>query len=51
MGTPISPYDLQIAAIAYVQNQKIHHQQGTAIAMLEKIDHNDDPPQLYKLSP
>jgi putative transposase len=38
-------------AIAYVQNQKIHHQEGSAIAMLEQIDHNDDPPKPYKLSP
>jgi putative transposase len=32
-------------AIAYVQNQKIHHQQNTTIAMLERIDDNDDPPK------
>jgi putative transposase len=38
-------------AIAYVQNQKIHHQQNTAIASLEQIDHNDDPPKPHKLSP
>lgn len=35
-------------AIAYVQNQKIHHQQGTAIAMLEQTDRNDDPPKPHK---
>ena len=35
-------------AIAYVQNQKIHHQQNTAIASLEKIDHNDNPPKSYR---
>ncbi|GAB4539155.1 MAG: IS200/IS605-like element ISDra9 family transposase [Pleurocapsa sp.] len=34
-------------AIAYVQNQKIHHRQNTTISMLEKIDHNDDAPQPY----
>jgi putative transposase len=37
-------------AIAYVQNQKIHHQQNTTISMLEKIDHNDDAPQPYNSS-
>ena len=37
-------------AIAYVENQKIHHQQNTTISMLERIDHNNDPPQKYKLS-
>ncbi len=36
--------------IAYVENQKIHHQQNTTISMLERIDHNNDPPQIYKLS-
>ena len=35
-------------AIAYVENQKIHHQQNTTISMLERIDHNNDPPQKYK---
>lgn len=35
-------------AIAYVENQKIHHQQNTTIAMLERIDHNNDPPQKHK---
>jgi putative transposase len=35
-------------AIAYVQNQKIHHQQNTAIALLEQIDDNDDPPKPHK---
>ncbi|BAU66394.1 Transposase IS200-like protein [Stanieria sp. NIES-3757] len=34
-------------AIAYVQNQKIHHQQNTVISLLEQIDHNDDPPKPY----
>jgi putative transposase len=38
-------------AIAYVQNQKIHHQEGTAIAILEQTDHNDDPPKPHKRSP
>ena len=37
-------------AIAYVQNQKIHHQQNTTISMLERVDRNNDPPQKYKLS-
>ena len=37
-------------AIAYVENQKIHHRQNTTISMLERIDHNNDPPQKYKLS-
>ena len=37
-------------AIAYVQNQKIHHQQNTTISMLERIDHNNDPPSKYKSS-
>ena len=32
-------------AIAYVENQKIHHQQNITISMLERIDHNNDPPQ------
>ncbi|MEM8778128.1 MAG: IS200/IS605 family transposase [Cyanobacteria bacterium P01_G01_bin.49] len=36
-------------AIAYVENQKIHHQQNTTIVMLEYIDHNNNPPQQYKL--
>ncbi|MGL5878594.1 MAG: IS200/IS605 family transposase [Xenococcaceae cyanobacterium] len=35
-------------AIAYVQNQKIHHRQNTAIALLEQIDDNDNPPKPYK---
>ncbi|MEY2831155.1 MAG: hypothetical protein RLZZ574_413, partial [Cyanobacteriota bacterium] len=35
-------------AIAYVQNQKIHHRQNTAIAMLEQTDRNDDPPKPHK---
>ncbi|MGL5871514.1 MAG: IS200/IS605 family transposase [Xenococcaceae cyanobacterium] len=35
-------------AIAYVRHQKIHHQQNTAIAMLEQIDRNDDPPKPHK---
>lgn len=35
-------------ATAYVQNQKIHHQQGTAISMLEQIERNDDPPKRHK---
>ena len=37
-------------AIAYVENQKIHHQQNTTISILERIDHNNDPPQKHKLS-
>ena len=37
-------------AIAYVENQKIHHQQNTTISILERTDHNNDPPQKYKLS-
>ena len=37
-------------AIAYVENQKIHHQQNTTLYMLERIDHNNDPPQKYRLS-
>ncbi len=36
-------------AIAYVQNQKIYHQQDTTISMLERIDYNNDPPKAYKL--
>ena len=36
-------------AITYVHNQKIHHQQNTAISILERIEHNDDPPKLYTL--
>jgi putative transposase len=35
-------------ALEYVKNQKIHHQQNTAIAILEQIDHNDNPPKLYQ---
>ncbi|MBO1348715.1 MAG: IS200/IS605 family transposase [Hormoscilla sp. GUM202] len=31
--------------IAYVQNQKEHHSQGTEIASLEKMIHIDDRPQ------
>ena len=37
-------------AIAYVENQKIHHQQNTTISMLERIDYNNDPPQKRKSS-
>ncbi len=37
-------------AIAYVENQKIHHQHNTTISMLERIDHNNDPPRKHKLS-
>ncbi len=36
--------------IAYVGNQKIHHQQSTTISMLEISDHNNDPPQKHKRS-
>ena len=32
-------------AIAYVENQKIHHQQNTTISVLKRIDNNNDPPQ------
>jgi putative transposase len=35
-------------AIAYVQNQKIHHRQNTALAMLEQTERNDDPPKPHK---
>lgn len=31
-------------AIDYVNNQKIHHLNGTAIASLEQATHQDDPP-------
>jgi putative transposase len=31
-------------AVIYVQNQKIHHLEKTAIASLEQITHQDDPP-------
>ena len=37
-------------AIAYVENQKVHHQKSTTISMLEITDHNNDPPQKYKRS-
>ena len=37
-------------AIAYVENQKIHHRQNTTISILERTDHNNDPPQKHKLS-
>ncbi|MFH7028125.1 MAG: IS200/IS605 family transposase [Heteroscytonema crispum UTEX LB 1556] len=31
-------------AVAYVQNHKTHHLQQTAIAYLEKVKNQDDPP-------
>jgi len=34
-------------AVAYVQNQKQHHQEKTAIASLETIINHDDPPPRY----
>jgi putative transposase len=40
-------------AIKYVQNQKEHHKNKTAIAWLETTNHQDDPPSFYnmKLNP
>ena len=34
-------------AIAYVNNQKQHHAQGTVIASLERDDYEDEPPKSY----
>jgi len=34
-------------AVNYVNNQKIHHQNNSTLTLLEKIDHNDDPPIKY----
>ena len=37
-------------AIAYVENQKIHHQQKTIISILERIEHDDHPPKSHRSS-
>ena len=34
-------------AVAYVRNQKKHHQQGTIIPSLERDDHEDDGPATW----
>ncbi|PSB00620.1 IS200/IS605 family transposase [Merismopedia glauca] len=34
-------------AVIYVQNQKTHHSQKTAIAYLEQVAHEDDPPKYW----
>ena len=34
-------------AVAYVQNQKIHHAQGSVIKLLEEFTNEDDPPNSY----
>ena len=31
-------------AVAYVRNQKVHHEQGSTIDMLERYDQEDNPP-------
>ncbi|WP_426777688.1 IS200/IS605 family transposase [Lusitaniella coriacea] len=36
-------------AIAYVQNQKQHHTQGTIVASLERADAEDNPPPEVQL--
>jgi putative transposase len=37
-------------AISYVQNQKEHHKNKTAIAWLEATNHQDDSPSFYVIS-
>lgn len=37
-------------AVAYVQNQKIHHAKGTIISSLERETNDDDMPERWRLS-
>ncbi|WP_445635777.1 IS200/IS605 family transposase [Nostoc sp. DSM 114161] len=37
-------------AVVYVQNQKAHHSNGTAISFLERHNHEDDGPKLTQLN-
>ena len=35
-------------AVGYVQNQKVHHRQGSLIPLLEREDDEDDRPDLWR---